>query len=174
MRASKPTPRRLFRRSRFLGRRGSMVCVLWVFLSASVFSSERGERFINVPEGNAHASIPQVAQQSGVDVVFDPRIATGVHTPRIFGWYTAQAALDKLLKDTRLMAILDEEAIAFAVVRKSDLNRNPGPKVESVSKPTTNKETISKCHLIQQALRFSLPSPRLLLRDSRTLRLQSG
>ena len=106
--------------------------------------SDEGKQPFDIPEGLAIVSIKQVAHQSGVDIVFDPRVARTVKTPAILGFYSPRQALELLLAGTPLVVIQDEETTAFAVRYESGSTPNPHDQGELTLKPITNNQTESK------------------------------
>jgi hypothetical protein len=108
--------------------------------AASAWAEESKQSY-DIPEGLAIDSIKLVARQSGVDVVFDPRVARAVKTSAIRGSFTPRQALELLLSDTPLVVIQDEETTAFAVRRESGTDPNSVDQGELVLKPTTNNQT---------------------------------
>lgn len=103
--------------------------------------AEESKQAFDIPQGLAIDSIKQVAHQSGVDIVFDPRVARTVETPAIFGTYSPRLALELLLAGTPLVVIQDEETAAFAVRRESDSTPNPDDRGELTLKPITDNQT---------------------------------
>lgn len=102
-----------------------------------------------IESGEATSTLPQVARQGNVDVMFAVGIAKGVRTNEVEGAYTPLEALEIMLANTPLQIVEDRETGAFAVVRVSgevSSSSQPGPpskQRESEPKPTpdmTNKK----------------------------------
>ena len=103
-----------------------------------------GKQAFDIPQGLAIDSIKEVAHQSGVDIVFDPRVARTVKTPAILGTYSPRQALEMLLAGTPLVVIQDLETTAFAVRRESGINPSLDDQKELVLKPITDNQTKPK------------------------------
>ena len=111
-------------------------CVAWAY-------ADESRQAFDIPQGLAIDSIKEVAHQSGVDIVFDPRVARTVETPAILGSYAPRQALELLLAGTPLVVIQDEETAAFAVRHESGSRPNPDDEGELALKPITNHQTES-------------------------------
>ncbi|MCB1122225.1 MAG: TonB-dependent receptor plug domain-containing protein, partial [Verrucomicrobiae bacterium] len=116
--------------------------LLAYYLPFALLAAADTARFpFDIPEGMATESIKTVARQSGVDIVFDPRVTESVTTPSLRGNFTPRQALERLLAGTSLVVIQDEETTAFAVRRESGLDPNSDNQRELVLKPNTNNQT---------------------------------
>ena len=119
-----------------------MILAMCHYFVTFAYADESKQAF-DIPEGLAIDSIKQVAHQSGVDIVLDPRGARTVKTPAIFGSYSPRQALELLLAGTPLVVIQDKEKTAFAVRRESGPTSNPNDQGELALKPITNNLTES-------------------------------
>ncbi len=99
-----------------------------------------------ISSGEATSTLPQVARQGNVDVMFAAEIARGVQTNPVDGEYTPLEALEKMLADTPLKILEDRETGAFAVIRVSEeISPAPAPTTTNLnSKPKTTPDMNSK------------------------------
>ncbi len=79
-----------------------------------------------IKSGEATSTLPQIARQGTVDVMFAVGIAKGVQTNAVDGTYTPLEALEIMLANTPLKIVEDRETGAFAITRVSE---------EAASKP---------------------------------------
>ena len=95
-----------------------------------------------ISSGEATSTLPQVARQGNVDVMFAAEIARGVQTNPVDGEYTPLEALEKMLADTPLKILEDRETGAFAVMRVSEeISPAPAPTTTNLnSKPKTTPD----------------------------------
>lgn len=88
-----------------------------------------------IKSGKATSTLPQVARQGNVDVMFASKVAKGVQTKSVDGTFTPLEALERMLAGTPLQIVEDRQTGAFAVVRISkEVVSTPDP-------PTTKLET---------------------------------
>lgn len=128
-----------------MGRLNPLLALLAMCCSFAVSAwAEESKQFYDIPEGMAIDSIKRVARQTGVDILFDPRVAQEVKTSAIRGLFTPRQALELLLAGTPLVVIQDEETTAFAVRRESGADPNSDNQGELVLKPITNNQSESR------------------------------
>src|ERR1019366_7859567 len=71
----------------------------------------------NIPADIAENSLKKFSAQSGREVLFDSDAVGRVTTNAVVGTYVPREAIDRMLANTRLLAIEDEKTGAFAVQR---------------------------------------------------------
>src|ERR1700761_5683220 len=64
--------------------------------------TEEVRRSVDVPAGDLGSALVQLAQQSGVEFVYDMAQIKGLRTQGVHGEYTPRAAVTKLLEGTNL------------------------------------------------------------------------
>jgi outer membrane receptor protein involved in Fe transport len=97
----------------------AVVALVIALVSASLGSAAQTktpQRF-NIAAGAAEVALKQFSTQSGRPVIVPTSLIEGVRTRTVTGEFTAQAALDRMLASTGLVAQLDETSGAFAIVR---------------------------------------------------------
>lgn len=98
------------------------------------------KQLYSVKSGQAASTLPLLARQGQVDVMFTAKVAKGVRTNAVVGMFTPSEALDTLLADTSLQIVEDRKTGAFAVIRVADevvTARKPEPLNQ---KPKTTPE----------------------------------
>lgn len=104
-----PFPLRLWLRAAF---------VAGFCLAANLLGAGPQDRMnIDVPAGPAVETLKKAAQQAHAEIAFSADIVRGVNTPAIRGFYSAEEAMNFLLKDTGLTAVFDKQSQAFTVRR---------------------------------------------------------
>ena len=78
------------------------------------------KQVFNVKSGPAASTLPRLARQGQVDVMFTAKVATGVRTNAVVGSFTPLEALETLLAGTPLQIVEDRETGAFAVIRVAE------------------------------------------------------
>jgi hypothetical protein len=87
-------------------------CLLGI--PATAFASP--SRVINIPPGELSTALDSVAQQAGVELLFQPDQLQGIHTNGVVGMMTARQAVKKLLKGTSLQLRTDPDSDAMMIV----------------------------------------------------------
>jgi iron complex outermembrane recepter protein len=91
----------------------------------------------DLPAADAERALRQFSAQAGIALVFPSEITRGIHTRPVRGTYTPREALDRLLRQTGLIAIEDPKTGALSLAR---LAAPPGRK----EPPTTLSEPSKK------------------------------
>jgi hypothetical protein len=89
----------------------AVVCALC--LSANAFASP--SRVINIPPGELATALDSVAQQAGVELLFQPDQLAGIHTNGVVGMMTARQAVRRLLEGTSLQLRTDPDSDAMMI-----------------------------------------------------------
>jgi hypothetical protein len=92
-----------------------------------MLAAPAGVQQFDIAAGAAEAALKQFSAQSGCQVLTPTRLVQGIRTHAVKGTYTAEAALDRLLAHTGLVARIDHASGAFAIVRMPRPNP-PAPK----------------------------------------------
>ncbi len=129
-------------------------CLLLVFLGTLLTSLHGADHValekhvFEIKSGEATSTLPQVAHQGSVDVMFAVGIAKGVHTNPVDGTYTPLEALEVMLANTPLTIVEDRETGAFAVTRVSEEVKSmpePDPTTTQLdTEPRTTPEMTNK------------------------------
>lgn len=85
--------------------------------------ADTDELIYDIPEGRAIKTLKLAAKQGDVDIMFAASVTKGVTTKAVYGVFTAQEALDRMLTGTLLTVVRDEGSGAFAII--------PGSKEDS-------------------------------------------
>lgn len=111
------------------------VIVLWgtCLLAAPPMKIERIE--FDLPSDNAESSIKRLSEHSNVDVLLPTSLLRGVRTRAIKGSFTAQEALDAMLKDSGLVSARDEKTGALTI-RNLDTTSKPQPSRREGARPS--------------------------------------
>jgi hypothetical protein len=88
-----------------------VLCVLC--LSANALASP--SRVINIPPGELATALDSVAQQAGVELLFQPDQLKDIHTHGVVGVMTARQAVKKLLEGTSLQLRTDPDNDAMMI-----------------------------------------------------------
>jgi len=81
---------------------------------------------LNVPADTLENATKALSRQSGANVIFPTKIATGVRTKAVKGDYTVREALDIMLDGTGLVAEQDEKTGSFTVRKKTETETPEG------------------------------------------------
>lgn len=127
---STPSPRR---------RWSAWACVfllLWTHASAA----DTPKIKFDLPAGEAEPALKLFSDQSGQQVIFLSDVVQGIRTNAVRGEFTAEAALDRMIDGTDLIAVRDEATRAYALKRRTQGPKAPGAAVEPVSgRPESRK-----------------------------------
>jgi outer membrane receptor protein involved in Fe transport len=111
--------------------RGLRACCAWFGLGVAAIAATadpRAESFsFDLPAGKAERTLKQLAEQTGVEVVFSTTLAAGVQTRAVRGTYTAIAAAQRMLDGTSLHANRDGSVGAIIVSRREPPRAAAGP-----------------------------------------------
>jgi len=104
---------------------------------ASGFGETEVFRF-EVSGGPALKTLKEAAIQGGAQILYTSRTVRGVVTQEVNGSYSLQEALDRMLEDTPLVAVLDDRAKSYVIRRVDgesgdDASPNGKPKNETVN-----------------------------------------
>ena len=112
---------------------------------------------INLAAGSLDTALLQVAQQTGVQLVFtDPAIAT-TKSPRLSGRYTARGALDRLLANTRFtyrytgpntVRVMPRAGTHAAMRPTAFFQETPAPKLS----PTDDQQLAAQTASVEEAV----------------------
>jgi len=113
------------------------VLCLWTVASATSTKQRR----LLIEEGEAKHTLKQAATQLNVQILFATDIPTMEQTNAIRGMYSAQEALDLLLKGTRLKAVPISDGTAFGIFHRSEVRGRPvyHDKLDTEKKNTRTK-----------------------------------
>lgn len=115
------------------------LCVGTAFLAASGSAAFAQQRNFNIGAGEANATIPVFARQSGLQIIVAADSLQGVRTPALVGAIDARVALNRFLQSTSLVIAADNGVVVVLRARRaSPLRRaafaNP-PAVASPAPP---------------------------------------
>lgn len=112
----------------FLGRIISLALILLLAVASHAAHAEAGERYA-IPQGELHESLKKFSEQSGLSVVFDASLAARHQAPALFGAYTSEAALTKLLNASNLrFSQITDSIWAIGVNEEPPLEVAPSPR----------------------------------------------
>ena len=136
---------------------------------AGLEHSSTEKQVFKIMPGKATSTLPQIARQGSVDVMFAAEVAKGVRTNKVDGMLTPLEALEIMLADTPLQIVEDRETGAFAVIRVSEevaSTPTPDPLTSKLdTEPKTTSEMTTKKGLFRSlasgvaaVLTFSSPA----------------
>ena len=110
--------------------------------------SEAAEKQVfEIKAGKATSTLPRVARQGHVDVMFTAKVAKGVRTNAVMGKFTPLEALEAMLLETPLQIVEDRGTGAFAVIRVAEeVTTTPLPATQT-NKPRTTPDMNPKKRL---------------------------
>ncbi|MFI5337172.1 MAG: TonB-dependent receptor [Opitutales bacterium] len=140
---------------------GALACAL---LSAA----EPAVKSFDVPAGKAEQTLPVLAQQAGIELVYSIDKVEGVATSRVKGELTVRAALDQMLAGSGLVAVEDAKTGAFAVRAEVSAKKEVQPdRSTDVASPASSEvaEKVVKLegyvvHGYRESLQVSLDAKR--------------
>ena len=89
-----------------------------LFLFAPARGEEAARHAFEIAAGDAEAALRQFSAQAERQVLVPTELVNGLRTREVRGEFTAQAALDRLLAGTPLVAVADPTSGVFAIVRR--------------------------------------------------------
>jgi len=113
----------------------ALVCSLGLFSPHAAFAEEAKKAF-DIPSGDALPALKQFAAQSGEQLLYSAEAVEGVTTNAIKGTLTARAALDLMVRGTRLAVVADKKNGALSLVRTADPK---GPRVAQTAATRKNQ-----------------------------------
>jgi hypothetical protein len=93
----------------------TLVAALACALCFSANAIASPSRVINIPPGELATALDSVAQQAGVELLFQPDQLKGIHTNGVVGVMTARQAVKKLLEGTPLQLRTDPDNDAMMI-----------------------------------------------------------
>lgn len=123
-----------------------LLCALaGALLVLSLHAAETAKSY-NLPTGDAALMLRQFAEVSGRETLFSAETVRGIRTAPVKGEFTPQEALDQMLANTGLVAILDAKAGAFAVRKETSDEKNvagrPTDRQTAADKAADNEEKV--------------------------------
>ena len=119
-----------------------MAILVGSLVAAEPESTEK--QVFEIESGKATSTLPRVARQGHVDVMFTAKVAKGVRTNAVVGEFTPLEALETMLADTPLQIVEDRRTGAFAVIRVAQVvepARKPDPLTKNLeNEPKTTPE----------------------------------
>ncbi len=97
-----------------------LAMVLWLVGSAASDAAENRRKNYALPGGDAVLALHKFADQSGEQVIFLLNQVKGVRTNPVNGRFTAREAIERLVADTQLRVVADQQTGAFMVQRITD------------------------------------------------------
>jgi hypothetical protein len=111
------------------------VCLACVFAADA---SESRRKPYALPAGEAPLALNQFAEQSGEQVIFLLNQVKGVRTNAVNGRFTAREAIERLVADTGLRVVADQQTGAFMIQRLAE-RPPPGGTSDSNKKRSPEK-----------------------------------
>lgn len=122
---------------------GRLLLLLLCFAGEIVAdAAESRRKSYALPAAEAPLALNQFAEQSGEQVIFLLNQVKGVRTNSVNGRFTAREAIERLVADTVLRVVADQQTGAFMIQRVADAtppDRTPDPK-EKKSPPKPSPE----------------------------------
>ncbi len=149
--------------STIASKRWFAVCCMLVLLCMQAADHQEQLTIFQIPAGEAQTTLPMVAQQGQVDVMFVPEITEGVTTAAVNGYFLAYEVLNQMLEDTPLGVVRDSWSGAYAIVlatRPDD--ENEGRSTQKLQNPNTDN-TDQETKMFTRNRRQTNPLRRLLL-----------
>lgn len=102
--------------------------------ASTAFAAAPEKKIFDVPAGDAVVALKRFAEQAGRQVVYMVDTVRGERTNAIKGEYTARDALDRMLANTRLVAVEDQQTTALSIRRNAASSGKTPPKTSATPK----------------------------------------
>lgn len=100
--------------------RPSLLFVCLVCFVVNLQAAETAKKTFDLPAGDAEKTLQVFIEQSGEQVMFPPAKVTGVQTNAVRGEMTTGAALDAMLRETKLTAVRNAKTGALTIIPSTD------------------------------------------------------
>ncbi|QYM80448.1 TonB-dependent receptor [Horticoccus luteus] len=108
-----------------------LACIALFALSSTLLVAQNQvRRHFDVPAGEAIETLKTAARQAELEIMFPAETVRGVKTKAVEGDYTVMEALNRMLADTELYVVRDEQSGALSVLRQSRAPQQP-PRTET-------------------------------------------
>ncbi len=132
----------------FQGDKTKSLPILLCLLFASSISNANELIYFNIQQQSANRALIEFGQQSQQTILFPFELTENIQTKAIKGYYTIEFALNKLLRESGLAVVKNQEnVIAIAITEKSNIITLPQKANSSPSLPTITT-TIEKIAVV--------------------------
>ncbi len=131
---------------RFNSRRFLAVLLCVFACSLPILAADAPARSFDVPAGKAETTLPALAAQAGIELVFTVEKVEGVETHAVRGELSIRAALDQMLAGTGLSAVQDAKTGAWAVRRDAPAKKDDAPR-RTTAAPSSSRDPDSPVKL---------------------------
>jgi iron complex outermembrane receptor protein len=123
--------------------RGAFAAFVYFTLMSAPALCEAPAQPINIPANDLVVSLELLAQQSGIEFIYDSNELKGTRAPEVSGNLTPMAAVMKLLEGTNLTLTQHGGAMLISAPRRGDHDKSnsaPALPASSVASPRSNPE----------------------------------
>ncbi len=103
----------------------AVVLFLFGFAFSALAAGPEPVKSFDLPASSASDALKTLAAQAERELIFQPSVVQGISTPALKGEFTVREALAKLLAETDLEAVFDDESGAIAIVRRISTSGDP-------------------------------------------------